>query len=477
MNKFYKVLATGTILAMAAMPMASAQEAHLAICPPGPVTQVDQKKDVSISHENGKQNENKENKQNEDKEKKDHKEDKEHKEQKQDKENKEHKEDRKDKDDKKDKKNKDDKEHKKEDKNKEQQKVLGTLGQITKYTMDANGKYITVVGRGLAPSDQGEVILTITNNTKITNSKGKKVSLEQVIVQKNAVKVFYSPVTTKSLQPSGTATTVIVQDQQMNGIQGKVSQVKNSKIVVTGKNLYTSKKETIVLQLTGNTPIVDQDGKKVNRQDIKPGMTIEAFYGPKMTKSIPAQVQASYIIMKKEQQQLQESGTTGVITEKNNDQITVVGMPAAQGGQKEIKLNVNDNTVIVNEKGESITKDTLKADTNVDVLYSPAMTSSLPPVGNATKIVVKDHESVKVEGTIEKSDTANDNRIYLNVNSDDNKNNDILLNISKETKIVNLRGDETELTPGMKIVAYHSPAMTMSLPGMTNAELIMVISE
>ncbi|WMT43215.1 hypothetical protein RE628_13735 [Paenibacillus sp. D2_2] len=430
MNKFYKVLTTATILAMAAVPVVSANEAHLAICPPGPVNQVDQKEDVTIANMNGKHNGNKDNN-----------------------------------------------EHKKENQNKEQQKTLGTLGQITNYTNDSNGKSITVIGRGLTPSAQDEVILAITKDTKIINSKGKKVSLDQVIKEKKAIKVFYSPVLTKSLPPKGTAISIIVQDQQINGIQGKVSEAKNNKIVVTGKNLYTSKEETIVLQLTGNTPIVDQDGKKVDRKDIKTGMTIEAFYGSKMTKSIPAQVQANYIIVKKEQQVQDELETSGVITEKNNNQITVVGTPAAQGGLKEIKLNVNDNTVIVNEKGELLTKDALQLDKNVDVFYGPAVTFSLPPIGNATRIVVKDHESIRVEGTIEKSDFANDNRIYLNVNSDNNKNNDILLNINKDTKIVNLHGNQTQLTPGMKIVAYHSPVMTMSLPGITNAEMIIILEE
>jgi len=437
MNKFYKVLTTATILTMVAVPVVSANEPHLAICPPGPVDQAEQKSGVSILHENAKHNTHKEDNHNKDK---------------------------------------DHKEHKKQNQNTEQKKILGTLGQITNYTNDTNGKTITVLGRGLTPSDQDEVILSITKDTKIINSKGKKVSLDQVVKEKKAVKVDYSPVMTKSLPPRGTAISIIVQDQQMNGIQGKVSEVKNNKIVVTGKNLYTSKEETIVLQLTGNTPIVDQDGNKVDRKDIKSGMNIEAFYGSKMTKSTPAQVHASYIIVNKEQQ-VQELGTSGVITDKNNNQITVVGLPAAQGGVKEIKLNVNDNTVIVNEKGELLTKDALKTDKNVDVFYGPAMTFSLPPIGNATKIVVKDHESIRVDGTIEKSDFANDSRIYLNVNSDDNKNNDILLNINKDTKIVNLRGNQTELKPGMKIIAYHSPVMTMSLPGITNAEMIIIMEE
>ena len=449
MNKFYKVLATATILAMAAVPVASAQSVP------------NLQKDVSVLSANGKSNQNNQGKQDEHKEVNKPNEVKESKDVKDDKVVKEDKEDKK----------------QKEDKEKEQRKVLGTVGQITKYTNDANGKYITVLGRGLTPHDQGEVILAITKDTKVINAKGKKVSMDQVIKANKAVKVFYGPVMTKSLPPRGTAMTVIVQDQQMSGIQGKVSEAKNSKIVVTGKNMYTSKDETIVLQLTGHTPIVDQEGKKVERNDIKPGMSIEAFYGPHKTKSVPAQAHATYIIVNKEQQQVQELGTSGVITEKNDNQITVVGTPAAQGGQKEIKLNVTENTVIVNEKGEKLTKDALKANQSVDVFYGPAMTFSLPPMGNATKIVVKAQESVKVEGTIEKSDFAKEKQIYLNVNSDDNKNNDIVLNITGDTKIVNVRGDKVELKPGMKIVAFHSPIMTMSIPGITSAHMIVITEE
>ncbi|WP_314589790.1 hypothetical protein [Paenibacillus terrigena] len=462
MNKFYKVLATATILAMAAVPVASAHQSQqvpsIAVCPPGPVDQADLKKDVSILNANAKSNQNKQDKEhNENKENKENK----HNEDKEDKEHKEHKEDKED---------KEDKEHK------EQRHALGTVGQITNYTNDKNGKYITVVGRGVTAQDRSDMILAITKDTKIINSKGKKVSIDSIIKGGKSVKVFYGPVMTKSLPPRGTALTVIEQDQAMNGVIGKVTEAKNSKVVVTGKNIYNGKEETIVLQLTGHTPIVDQNGKKIERKDITKGMSIEAFYGPHKTKSVPAQAHATYIIVNKEQQ-VQELGTSGVIVEKNDNQITVVGTPAAQGGQKEIKLNVTDNTVIVNEKGEKLTKDALKANQNVDVFYGPAMTFSLPPMGNATKIVVKGQESVKAEGTIEKSDFAKGSQIYLNVNSDDNKVNDIVLNINKDTKIVNLHGNQVELKPGMKIVAFHSQIMTMSIPGITDANMIVITEE
>lgn len=442
MNKFYKALATATILALAAVPVVSANSAenhpYLAICPPGPVDQQAQSKEVSILHA---KNDNKDKNQNDNKN---------HDNKKEDKDNKGHN---------------------------EQRQVLGTVGQITNFTNNGSGKYITVVGRGVTPQDRSDMILAITKDTKVINSKGKKVSIDSIVQGGKAVKVFYGPVMTKSLPPQGTALTVIEQDQAMNGVLGKVTEAKNNKLTVTGKNIYSGKEETIVLQLTGHTPIVDQNGKKIDRKALEKGMSIEAFYGPHMTKSVPAQAHATYIIVNKEQQQVQELGTSGVITEKNDNQITVVGTPAAQGGQKEIKLNVNESTVIVNEKGEKLAKDALKANQNVDVFYGPAMTFSLPPMGNATKIVVKAQESVKVEGTIEKSDFAKDKQIYLNVNSDDNKNNDIVLNITGDTKIVNVRGDKVELKPGMKIVAFHSPIMTMSIPGITSAHMIVIEEE
>ncbi|MCH1922685.1 hypothetical protein L9G15_25060, partial [Shewanella sp. A3A] len=85
-------------------------------------------------------------------------------------------------------------------------------------------------------------------------------------------------------------------------------------------------------------------------------------------------------------------------------------------------------------------------------------------------IVVKKAESVKIEGTVMPSDRTSKDQVYVNVGSDDSTANDVILNISKETTIIPALGGDTALRAGTKIVAFHSPVMTKSLPGITSAE-------
>ncbi|MBW6409080.1 stalk domain-containing protein [Clostridium weizhouense] len=80
---------------------------------------------------------------------------------------------------------------------------------------------------------------------------------------------------------------------------------------------------------------------------------------------------------------------------------------------------------------------------------------------------------VQVWGNVKEKD---ENRIHIKNSS--NVNNDIILNISEETKIIDavsgLPVNIKDITGNETIYAYISPVMTLSLPPMTNAKVIMV---
>ncbi|MEI0736309.1 hypothetical protein VQ056_05955 [Paenibacillus sp. JTLBN-2024] len=59
-----------------------------------------------------------------------------------------------------------------------------------------------MTGRGLAPTDQDEIILAITPKTKFIDAKGKTVPLQKIIDGHKTVKAFYSPNITKAFQPA-----------------------------------------------------------------------------------------------------------------------------------------------------------------------------------------------------------------------------------------------------------------------------------
>src|SRR4030095_15517332 len=85
--------------------------------------------------------------------------------------------------------------------------VPGTMGQITNFVNDKTGKFITVTGRALAVGDQSEIILSITGDTKIVDSKGKRIPLKTIIDEKKVVKAFYGAAITKSIPAQGKALT------------------------------------------------------------------------------------------------------------------------------------------------------------------------------------------------------------------------------------------------------------------------------
>ncbi|MGE7623913.1 peptidase [Viridibacillus sp. NPDC096237] len=356
----------------------------------------------------------------------------------------------------------------------------GTIGQITDFVDNETGNFITVKGYGLAPTDQSEIILSITESTKIIDSKGKEVSLKKIIDVKKVVKAFYGPNITKSLPARGEAIKLVVQDQYFTGINGTVSEVKESGIVVKGTDIYTSNKETIVLHFAEKAQILDQNGRVVKVSEIEPGMSVKAFYGPAVTMSIPAQSTTNYVVVNlatEEAVQEDALGTNGIITNVTDNKITVIGNPMEKGGVNYVILSVDKNTQIVDQEGTSLTLDALKEDVRVDVYYGEMITMIYPAQTYANKIVVKAIESNKVEGTIVASNLTAKGQVYINVGSDQSKDNDVILNISKDTKVIPMLGGETELKAGMKIVAYHSPVMTKSLPGITNAEIVIVTSD
>lgn len=357
--------------------------------------------------------------------------------------------------------------------------VPATLGLITGFQNDQSGKFITVTGRGLAVTDQSEIILSITKETKIIDAKGKKVPLQVVMDEKLVVKAFYSPNITKSLPARGTLLTLVVQDYTFTAIDGTVSSLPQAGIHVKGTNIYSGTDEEIILRVGEHTKLVDENGNTITQDELQSGMTLRGFYGPVVLESLPVQGVASYIRVNTQIADESEAGqvapgTNGIITSYSENKMTVIGQPLEQGGTNYIILNVDEATQIVDEEGNVLNENVLKEGAYIEAFYPQVMIMIYPAQSHADKIIVHKGEAPKIEGTIESSGFSGEGEVYVNVGSDNLKGNDVILSLSDDTVIIPVIGGETDLKPGMKITAFHSMMMTRSLPGITKAEVIIV---
>lgn len=153
----------------------------------------------------------------------------------------------------------------------------------------------------------------------------------------------------------------------------------------------------------------------------------------------------------------------------------------------EVIVRLTEDTVITNA-GKSAAKEDIKADSLIHILYSPAMTMSLPPQTTAVKIEVNPNapvdadkenndinseETVAFEGTIK--EVMSKDEILVEI-----KGSDTVLILSDNTnihhRINRMRYTAEDLKEGMKISGQISQAMTRSLPPQT-AVFEIVISD
>lgn len=157
----------------------------------------------------------------------------------------------------------------------------------------------------------------------------------------------------------------------------------------------------------------------------------------------------------------QEDGTFYVTVDNENK----------EEGYGTIKFNVSDETQVLDDKTRDFmdTKE-LKEGSTVEAFYeqdSP-MTRSIPPMTNAKAIIMRENTENQLGIKIDTFDSDF-------ISSD----NSLQLNITKDTKIVDKEGKELtkEDVVDKESIVFYGPAMTMSIPGQSNAVKIIVLTK
>lgn len=165
-----------------------------------------------------------------------------------------------------------------------------------------------------------------------------------------------------------------------------------------------------------------------------------------------------------------------IIEIQKTDQSTrihIKGMAVSQGAYDEIILNISQNTKMENPlDGTEISVEDLNEGDHIRAFYGPMVTRSLPPIGNAEKIEILKGVTVRDGQITDIKIGEKHSQILLGSMTDG-----VILIINNDTKIATEDHQElslADLREGMNITAYHSLIMTMSIPGMTTAQKIVV---
>lgn len=180
------------------------------------------------------------------------------------------------------------------------QNMLQTNGVITEVRdLESGGKALHVMGKATTTSGHGSIALNIDDKTEIIDGVTSKPLTAKDIKEDMKVQAFYSPKLTKSIPPQGHAERIVV-FQQLGKVTGTVTEIREGKgnTLVHVDGATDNKVENdVVLGFNEETNVLSVDGKAVDKEQVKKGDKVTAYYGPVMTMSLPPMSNANTVIL------------------------------------------------------------------------------------------------------------------------------------------------------------------------------------
>ena len=142
-----------------------------------------------------------------------------------------------------------------------------------------------------------------------------------------------------------------------------------------------------------------------------------------------------------------------------------------------VKLVVGNNTLVLNESGNSIPTSSLRTGMTVDAIFSAAMTRSIPPQANAFVIRVV-RRPLSDEITTGRIINVDRKARTFTTMRDRDISSIIQFNVPTNARIFDIFGQPmnfSRLTPGLRVRVRHAAFMTASIPPQTTAFEIRVI--
>lgn len=167
---------------------------------------------------------------------------------------------------------------------------------------------------------------------------------------------------------------------------------------VKGSILVNGYANGMILYITDETILVNQENQPLSINDLRLGTSVEFVHESIMTMSQPPMTSAKKIVVHDKDIAPEVLGTAGEVLEVStspdgNTKVRIKGEKLSVQSFEEIVLNLNKETPIIDAKDQlELTVDALKKGVKVYGFYGPFTTKSLPPIGQAIKIVVENIE-------------------------------------------------------------------------------------
>jgi hypothetical protein len=145
----------------------------------------------------------------------------------------------------------------------------------------------------------------------------------------------------------------------------------------------------LILFVDGESTLTGADGEPIKPEDLKPGMAIEAEYGPMVALSYPAQSHAKSV--KVVRQHLVAKQVVHSV-ERTEDGWRIA-LADEEGGEVELVLLAGPETLIVRSDKQPADAELLEPGTVVLAYYGPAVMKSLPPQSHARFIEIDDRRA------------------------------------------------------------------------------------
>jgi hypothetical protein len=171
--------------------------------------------------------------------------------------------------------------------------------------------------------------------------------------------------------------------------------------------------------------------------------------------------------------------TSGVIVDvsKTDDgryRLEVLG----HGPNKWIILYADADTVLTDAEGKPFGAADLKAGMQLTAEYGPIIALSYPGQSHAATIQVGQQRLIQEAAVIAVEDTEGGKQILIGETKDGKDTVSVVLNMGKETMLVNAEGQPVEwadIKAGSMVRAYYGPIMTKSLPPQSPAHVVVLL--